>query len=84
MIFPGYNLSESFTSPISFLERRIYSDANHDSDSTYRKYITGLCIFLGASFISWKNKKQFIVIKSSTETEYYAMTSTTKEIVWLR
>jgi len=66
------------------LELRAYSDADHDSDPTYCKSVTGFCIFLGDSFISWKSKKQSIVSQSSTEAEYRAMTSPTKEIVWLR
>jgi hypothetical protein len=61
-----------------------YSDVDHDSDPTYRKSVTGLCIFLGDSLISLKSKKQFIISQSSIEAEYCAMASTTKEIVWLR
>jgi hypothetical protein len=66
------------------LELRAYSDADHGSDPTYRKSVTGFCIFLGDSLISWKSKKQSIVSQSSTKAKYRAMTSTTKEIVWLR
>jgi len=40
--------------------------------------------FFSDSLISWKSKKQSIIFQSSTETEYHAMTSITKEIVWLR
>ena len=66
------------------MELRAYSDADHGSDPTDRKSVTGFCIFLGDSFISWKSKKQSIFSQSSTEVEYRAMASTTKEIVWLR
>ena len=59
---------------ISSLEVRAYSDADHGSDPTNRKSVTGFCIFLG---------EQSIVSQSFTEAEYRAMTSTTKEIVWL-
>ncbi|KAL5550780.1 hypothetical protein UlMin_000956 [Ulmus minor] len=62
----------------SSLELRAYSDTDHGSDPTDRKSITGFCIFLGNSFISWKSKKQYIVSRSSNEAEYRAMTSTTK------
>jgi len=71
-------------SSASSLELCAYSDTDHDSDPTYRKSVTGFCIFLGDSLISWKSKKQSIVSQSSTEAEYCAMTSTTKEIIWLR
>jgi hypothetical protein len=63
------------------LELRAYSDADHGSDPTNCKSITSFCIFLGDSLIFWKSKKLFIVSQSSTEAEYRAMTSTTKEIV---
>ncbi|XP_031286763.1 uncharacterized protein LOC116145450 [Pistacia vera] len=61
------------------LELRAYSDADHGSDPIDCKSITGFCIFLGDSLISWKSKKQSIVSQSSIEAEYLAMASTTKK-----
>ena len=75
-----YSLLLSFTSS---LELRAYSDVDYGSNPTTQKSVTGFYIFLGDSLISWKSKEQSIVSLSSTEAEYRAMTSTTKEIVWL-
>jgi len=77
-------VSHSLLLPSTFsLERRAYSNADHGSDPIDRKFVTGLCIFLGDSLIFWKSKKQSIISQSSTEAEYYAMTSIIKKIFWL-
>lgn len=40
-------------------------------------------ISLGDSLISWQNKKQSVVSRSSTESEYHALADTTAELLWL-
>jgi hypothetical protein len=71
-------------SSTSTLELRAYSDASYARNSTDRRSVTGFCVFLGDSLISWKSKKQSVVSLSSTEAEYRAMASISKEIIWLR
>uniref|UniRef100_A0A803NY77 Mitochondrial protein n=1 Tax=Cannabis sativa TaxID=3483 RepID=A0A803NY77_CANSA len=68
----------------SSLELLAYYNADHGRDPAYQNFVICFCIFLGDSLISWKSKKQSVVSQSSTEVEYRAMASTTKEIVWLK
>jgi hypothetical protein len=48
----GTVLQSLLLSSTSSLELRAYFDADHGSDPTYRKSVTGFCIFLGDSLIS--------------------------------
>lgn len=72
------------TSSNSSLDLNGFTDSNWASDVNDQRSTTVFAIFLGSSFISWKSKKQEVVSRSSSESEYRAIGHTTTKIIWLR
>ena len=60
------------------------SDADWASDEKDRKSISGYCFYFLNSLVSWSSRKQRTVSTSSTESEYYALTNTIKEAIWIK
>ena len=59
------------------------TDADWGTCKHSARSLTGYCVFLGSSLVSWKTKKQKTVAKSSAEAEYRSMSATTSELEWL-
>jgi hypothetical protein len=61
-----------------------YSDANWAEDRTDRKSNSGYYCTLNGGAIAWSCKKQDLIALSSCESEYIALSETSKEIVWMK
>lgn len=61
-----------------------FSDADWGSDLDKRRSCTGSVVKLSNAAISWISKRQPIVALSTTEAEYIALSSTVREILWIK
>jgi hypothetical protein len=61
-----------------------YTDASHANELTDRKSTTGTLIKYLGNTICWQSKKQPVVALSSTEAEYYALSQTVCEALWVQ
>ena len=59
-------------------------DADWAGDADDRRSTTGYIFLLNNHVISWQTHKQTSVATSSTQAEYQALSSATKEAIWLR
>ena len=60
-----------------------YSDSDWGRCVDFRKSVTGYCVLLGNSPISWRTKMQSMVARSTAEAEFKAIATTTCEVTWL-
>jgi len=65
------------------LQLEAYCDTDWGDCRMTAGSLSGYCVFLGSSLVSWKTKKQKTMAKSSAEAEYRSMSTTASEIEWL-
>lgn len=78
---PGHGLFYSASFQICL---NAFADANWVTCPDSRRSLTGYCVYIGKSLITWKLKKQDVVSRSSTKAEYRSMAHATCELLWLQ
>ena len=58
-----------------------YCDADWTGLSVDRRSTSGYCVFIGDNLMSWKSKKQDVVVRSSVEAEYRTIALATCELI---
>ncbi|XP_060179305.1 uncharacterized mitochondrial protein AtMg00810-like [Lycium barbarum] len=72
-----------FFNSSSDLSLTAFCDSDWAACPDTRRSVTGFCVILGGSLISWKAKKQPVVSLSSAEAEYRSISKVMAELVWL-
>lgn len=78
------NFGICFSANSSAFQLLGYSDADYASDKGTRRSTSGYVFLLASEPITWSSERQKMVTLSTTEAEYVAATSATKEVIWLR
>ena len=65
-------------------EMRAFCDSDYAGNKQGQKSISGFVINIQRCLISWKSKSQKLVILSSTEAEYVAISEMCAEIMFLK
>ncbi|CAN6697739.1 unnamed protein product [Malus baccata var. baccata] len=61
-----------------------FTDADWASDVIDRRSTSRYFTFVGGNLVTWRSKKQNVVSRSSTETEFRGMAHGICEVLWLR
>ena len=61
-----------------------YIDSDYTGSLVDRRSTTGYCTFLGGNLVTWRSKKQNVVVRSSAESEFRAIAQRLCELLWLK
>ena len=61
-----------------------YTNADYAGSIVDKRSTSGYCTFLGGILVTWRSKKQNVVVRSSAEAKFQAMAQGVCELLWLK
>ena len=61
-----------------------YTDANWAGLITDRRSTSRWCTFVGGNLVTWRSKKQSVVVRSNAEAEYRVIALGICKLLWLK
>ena len=61
-----------------------YTNSDWAGDRDKRQSTSAFVVVVYGGVVSWKTRKQDLVVLSTTEAEYIALTEASKEVIWMR
>ncbi|KAK6119767.1 hypothetical protein DH2020_046489 [Rehmannia glutinosa] len=71
-------------SPVQYLVLEGFSDADWVGCLDDRKSTSGYCVFLDKNLVAWSSKKQNVIARSTTESEYSALATAATDLIWIQ
>ncbi|RVW31840.1 Retrovirus-related Pol polyprotein from transposon TNT 1-94 [Vitis vinifera] len=65
-------------------DTEVYSDADWAGNIIDRRSTSGYCSFVWGNLVTWRSKKQSVVVRSSAEAEYKALAQGICEGIWIK
>ena len=66
------------------LQVEAFTDANWAESVVDRHSTSSYCTFVGGNLVTWRNKKQNVVAKSSAEAKFRSIALGICEVLWIR
>ncbi|RDX96407.1 Copia protein, partial [Mucuna pruriens] len=66
------------------LSMEIYTDVDYAGSVMDKRSTFAYCIFFGGNLVTWRSKKQNMVVRSNAEAEFRAMAHGTCEGLWMK
>ncbi|RVX07454.1 Retrovirus-related Pol polyprotein from transposon TNT 1-94 [Vitis vinifera] len=65
-------------------DTEVYSDADWAGNIIDRRSTSGYCSFVWGNLVTWRSKKQSVVVRSSAQAEYRALAQGICEGIWIK